>query len=236
MKAVLFDLGNTLFGHGSGTTTSMGYTGAKRAYDRVKELGIEAPGYTVYYAKVTAIFAKMAVGSSGQEEIDIREQIRGLFSGLGVELDSTQLDETIRAWYGPFSDNLQLLDETRPALAALREKGLKLGVISNTIWPGWLIEEDLEKAGIREFFDCVVVSADVGVRKPAGKIFEAALGELSLSAEECVFVGDSIQVDVVGAQQAGMKSVLVERDEQTGPEPDARVKSLAELESVLDNL
>ncbi|MEW6358719.1 MAG: HAD family hydrolase [Planctomycetota bacterium] len=236
MKAVLFDLGDTLFGHGAGTTTSMGYTGAKRAYDRVKELVGEAPGYTTYYAKVTAIFAKMAVASSGLEEINIREQISGLFAGLGTKLDSNQLDEAIRAWYGPFSDNLKLLDETPPVLAALKAKGLKLGIISNTIWPGRLIEDDLKKAGIRQFFDCVVASSDVGIRKPAGEIFGAALEKLSLPAGECVFVGDSIKVDVVGAQQAGMKSVLVERREETGPEPDARIRSLAELESVLENL
>ncbi|NOZ22953.1 MAG: HAD family hydrolase [Planctomycetes bacterium] len=236
MKAVLFDLGDTLFGYGAGTTTSMGYTGAKRTYDRVKELGAEAPGYTAYYAKVTAIFAKMAVASSGPEEINIREQIHGLFSDLGMELEPDHLNEAIRTWYGPFSDNLRLLDETPPVLAALREKGLRLGIVSNTIWPGWLIEEDLKKAGIREFFDCVVVSSDIGIRKPAEAIFKSALERLSLPAEECVFVGDSIEVDVVGAQQVGMKSILVERREEAGPEPDARIPSLAELESVLERL
>jgi putative hydrolase of the HAD superfamily len=74
------------------------------------------------------------------------------------------------------------------------------------------------------------------LRKPAPAIFEAAFKKLSVGAEDCVFVGDSIKVDVVGAQQVGMKAVLVERTREAGPEPDARIKSLAELESVLEKL
>ena len=110
---------------------------------------------------------------------------------------------------------------------------MRLGIISNSVWPGWLIEADLEREGIRELFECVVVSSDVGQRKPGPKIFEKALEELGLAAGDCVFVGDSIQTDVVGARQVQMRAILVERAPEPGPEPDARIRSLSELEAAL---
>lgn len=214
----------------------MGYTGAKRAYDRMKELGVATPGYTKYFAKVTAVFARMSMASSGLKEVNIREQIESLFTGLDVKLDAPLLDEAVAAWYHPFSENSFLLEEAGPVLSALKKRGLRLGIISNSVWPGRLIEADLEKAGIRALFDCVVVSADVGFRKPSSTIFEVALGKLSLTPVECVFVGDSAKVDVAGAQQVGMRVILVAKEPEVGPEPDARIRSLAELESVLNNM
>lgn len=94
------------------------------------------------------------------------------------------------------------------ALAALRERGLKLVCVSN--WDVSLAEV-LERCGLDGFFDEVVTSAATGVRKPDPAIFAAALERAGCSADEAVHVGDTLEEDVTGAGAAGIRALLLDR-------------------------
>lgn len=122
--------------------------------------------------------------------------------------------------FTPFPDVL-------PALQALR--GHRLVVVSN--WdcslPDWL-----ELAGLLEHVDAVVTSAEVGVAKPGGAIFEHALRIVEAAPAEAVHVGDSLDTDVAGARAAGIRPVLVARDGALPPGVEA-IRSLAELPGLL---
>jgi putative hydrolase of the HAD superfamily len=97
-------------------------------------------------------------------------------------------------------------ESTRAALGRLKAAGLLLGVVSNS---EGRVEDALQAAGLRDYFDVVVDSGRIGIEKPDPRIFQAALHALGVRPEEAVYIGDLYEVDVVGAQSAGIDAVLL---------------------------
>ena len=102
-----------------------------------------------------------------------------------------------------------------------------------------LQREKLAASGLSDYFEVVVVSADLGVAKPDASIFEHALSQLGVDADRAVMVGDSISKDVEGALAAGLEAVWVNRDERPAP-PDrenlAEIMTLSDLPDALGKL
>jgi putative hydrolase of the HAD superfamily len=117
-------------------------------------------------------------------------------------------------------------DDAAPAMRGLRDRGLRLAVVSN--WDCSL-REVLDAAGLLELVDAVVASAEAGAAKPDPAPFRAALGALGLEPGEVVHVGDSEDNDVAGAEAAGIRAILLDR----GGSADRAIASLAELAAVL---
>jgi putative hydrolase of the HAD superfamily len=99
--------------------------------------------------------------------------------------------------------------DAAPALAELRWLGLRLVCVSN--WDVSL-PEVLERCGLGAALDGVVCSAAAGARKPDPRIFAAALGEARCEAGEALHVGDTPEEDVAGAEAAGIRALLLDRD------------------------
>lgn len=93
-------------------------------------------------------------------------------------------------------------------LTVLRTAGLKLAVVSN--WDVSLAEV-LERVGLAPLLDCVVTSAEAGAAKPDPAVFRLALERLGLQPEEAIHLGDTPDLDLVGAAAAGVEAVLVSR-------------------------
>lgn len=91
------------------------------------------------------------------------------------------------------------------ALGRLKSQGYLLGMITNGRSP--FQEHNLQSLGIQSFFAVTLVSEAVGLRKPDAAIFEQALDSLDVQASEAVFVGDSPESDIAGAQRANMKAI-----------------------------
>ncbi len=120
---------------------------------------------------------------------------------------------------------------TAPWLAALRDRGYFLGVISNSIGT---MEEQLGRVGLAGYFQLIFDSAVVGVEKPNPEIFRRALRQAGFEASQALFVGDTYSSDVGGAQRAGLSAVLMDR---VGAYPDApcpRITALPELDKFLE--
>jgi putative hydrolase of the HAD superfamily len=121
-----------------------------------------------------------------------------------------------------------------PVLQKLYGK-YKLGLISNFAIPecAWKL---LDRFDLKRFFNVVVISGDINRRKPSPEIFERALKILGVEASRAVFVGDMLDLDVVGPQKVGMKTVFVERrpvEHGADAKPDYVIKGLNELLGVL---
>jgi putative hydrolase of the HAD superfamily len=95
-----------------------------------------------------------------------------------------------------------------PAVLAMRQSGLRLGVISNFVWGGPELIHDLALA---RHFEALTVSARVGFQKPHRGIFEHALAQLMVEPTKALHVGDSYAADVQGARSAGIDAVLIDR-------------------------
>ena len=107
----------------------------------------------------------------------------------------------------------EVYPEVRGVLAALRNQGLRLAVISN--WDERL-PLLLERLALTPFFDAVVTSSEVGVEKPDRRIVAAALTRLGVAPEGALHVGDSPLEDVEGAIAAGMEAVRLDRTRRCG--------------------
>ncbi len=109
-------------------------------------------------------------------------------------------------------------------LARLDGEGYRLGVVSNA---DGRVRRLLEEAGLAPFLEVVVDSAEAGVEKPDPRVFRAAVERLGLSAGACAYVGDIYEIDVVGADAAGLVPVLI--GDCPAPESVRRVRRLSEL-------
>jgi putative hydrolase of the HAD superfamily len=121
-------------------------------------------------------------------------------------------------------------EHTHAALARLRAAGLRLGVVSNS---DGRVEQALSAAGLREYFDVVIDSSIFGTEKPDPAIFRAALDALDVAPEEALYVGDLYEVDVVGAEAAGMDAVLL-TPSRAGQSPPCR--TAASIDELVDAL
>ncbi len=123
--------------------------------------------------------------------------------------------------------------DAEAALKDLRETR-RLALVTNGA-PD-LQREKLRGANLAAYFDAIIISGEVGVGKPDPRIFALALDQLGVIPERTAMVGDSLVRDVMGAQQAGLRAIWINRSgDKCGEEvtPDAQIASLSELRDVL---
>jgi HAD superfamily hydrolase (TIGR01549 family) len=148
-----------------------------------------------------------------------------------------------------FMRYMRLDDDAIYVLNKLHGK-YKLGLISNFALPECVVKI-FEKFGLKGLFEVVIVSGTINKRKPSSEVFEKALRTLGVEASRAIFVGDTPALDVKGARNVGIKSVLIKRDtsppadsislvykpseEDAKVEADIVIESLTELLSVLED-
>jgi FMN phosphatase YigB (HAD superfamily) len=122
-----------------------------------------------------------------------------------------------------------------PLLRRLAER-YKLAVVSNFDYTPTALDI-LERAGVVDVFQTIVVSDEIGWRKPRRDIFDAALSRLGVRASDSLFIGDRADMDVLGAQQVGMDAVWINRDGEPLPAgikaPAYEIRDLGELAAIL---
>lgn len=142
--------------------------------------------------------------------------------------------------------SMEPFTRTNPAVVsvvgALRDRGLRTGVLSSTMWPGSWHDEFLRRDGALDCFDACVWTSDLPWTKPSAAAFEAAMAAVGVSDPgRCVYVGDRMFDDISGAKGVGMRAVFVPHTrlppEQVVPvdvEPDAVIDQLTDLVDVVD--
>ena len=177
---------------------------------------------------------------ASEDEIDISAVMAESFRAQGVDLDDDDVRLFLQAAQDVWSSHYSLAASTHALLEALRERGLKLALVSNTASPLWLLQPILERQGLTERVDAVVLSSEVGKRKPHPAIFEQALRELGVDSNQALFVGDRLEADVLGASWVGMKTVQAvwfRADEgPDGVEPDYQAFTQMDVLNVVDRL
>jgi putative hydrolase of the HAD superfamily len=151
-------------------------------------------------------------------------------------------DEQLRSYYAWWDAHSWTDPHVVPLFESLRARGLKVGVLSNTIWPRSEHERIFERDGVHHLIDGAVYSSEISHTKPHAEAFRAALDAVGVDdPSRAVYVGDRLFEDVWGPQQIGMRAVFVPHSvipdwQLTGVEgiPDATVHSLDELIPVID--
>jgi putative hydrolase of the HAD superfamily len=148
--------------------------------------------------------------------------------------------EALLAGYFETWDPHTLTDpEAAPLLRELRRRGLKTGVLSNTMWPRSAHERVFARDEILDLIDGAVYSSEIPWAKPHPEAFRAAMAAVGVDdPAACVFVGDRPYDDIHGAKGAGMRAVLIPNSDVPafdGAVPDAVITRLSELPALLDS-
>jgi putative hydrolase of the HAD superfamily len=177
-------------------------------------------------------------------DADTRAQVRLFLECLDPGLPGKLVPEVWRAleecYATPALQNMPAPREgAAEALWALRERGVRIGLISNTgRTPGRVLRIILQRAGLLEHFDGLTFSDEVGIRKPDPRIFRWTLNKLGARSEAAAHVGDDATADVGGAQRAGLRGVYLANGAGVPPgvRPDATIDGFADLLPALERL
>jgi HAD superfamily hydrolase (TIGR01509 family) len=200
IEAVLFDWSNTLVGfEWEDELVEAGHRAA---------LGRDDPAFTARW----------------REELLVRGDVGRSYADILADLGVDDADAFIDAEHEVWRPAHTVLASAQALLDSLRSRGLRTGVVANS-WPdpARVLRADAIAFGLADRLDVMVLSDDVGARKPAPEIFLHACRELGVEAHATMFVGDGLRTDVQGAANVGMTTVQAlwfRADDTTGIEPD----------------
>jgi FMN hydrolase / 5-amino-6-(5-phospho-D-ribitylamino)uracil phosphatase len=229
MRAVIFDWGGTLT-----PWVPVDYHAAWRGYADALH-----PGDVTQAARVAEAIrgAEEAAWRVARDEHRAFTLAQVLATAAAPEHDDGFLAYRMVHEQATFTD-----PEVAPLVKSLRDKGLRVGILSSTSWPAAWHEEILERDGVLDLFHARVWSSDLEYTKPHAAAFRAAMAAVGVDdPAECVYVGDRLYDDISGAKAVGMRAVLVPHSDipahQQVPvdvEPDAVIQRLSDLEEVVD--
>lgn len=173
---------------------------------------------------------------------DLQESatIGDLFTEAGLDHDP----ELLAAYYEFWEPHTGTDPECHPMFTELRAMGLRIGVLSNTIWPREWHVGFFERDGVYDLIDGDVYSSEIAWTKPSARAFGAAMAAVgSTDPARCVYVGDRLFDDVWGARNAGLRAIHIPLSTipanqlgHTEGTPDAVVRALAEIPSAVAEL
>jgi putative hydrolase of the HAD superfamily len=156
--------------------------------------------------------------------------VAGALQALGQEIEPSdpRIDSAVTAYFEPFIECCRLIPGTREMLERLAGT-YDIGLVSNFTHPP-AVDSILERLDIRRFFDVILVSGGVGIRKPHPGIFTELMNRLRLPPQELLYVGDELQSDIVGGRRAGMRTVwMTYRQQLEQPSPLEHFLGLSDL-------
>ena len=230
IKAVLFDMFDTLImiEHNH----QFYVPSLKRMFDILKnKVTIESfDEFVNAYTRARVELYKKADIKNEEPHFNERVSKALQYLGYNYNKDSSVVIDATLAFCKEFMKYVKIDKDTKKVLTKLI-KNYKLGIVSNFAIPECVVKL-LQNNKIKKNFSVIIVSGDINKRKPSPEIFEKALKALEVIGPEAVFVGDTLDADIKGAQEVGMKTIFIERREQKEKafiHPDKTIKKLKEL-------
>jgi putative hydrolase of the HAD superfamily len=155
---------------------------------------------------------------------------------VGLPVEAALHTKAVNRYLDHWAPTSKSRPDARPVLHALRERGLRTGLLSNTHWPRATHEEWLARDGILDLLDARVYTSDLEHVKPHPEAFGELLDAVGVKPDRAVFVGDRLHDDVAGAKEVGMRAVWMRNDVVPSYDvrPDAVIDRLTELVDVVD--
>ena len=221
IKAILFDLDNTLINF-----TEFKKRATEAAADAMSEAGLRTDLEELKKKLLEFYY------SHGIESDDAyQEYLKKEFGAVDYRILAAGVNAYLKEKYR----RLEPYPNTQETLGKLRERGYKLGVVSDGLrLKAWM---RLNESGLEDFFDAVVTFDDTGRKKPDSKPFLKATQELKVSPEECLFLGDWPEKDMKGAKAVGMLTCHAKyghQEDTKTPNADYEINNIQELLEITD--
>jgi putative hydrolase of the HAD superfamily len=239
VQVVLFDLGDTLI-HGNFTTGETEAVWAE-VYNTIinpdNDPGL--PDLTTIRRAIADNVGK-AMAYTWKHKVEEEMEIIPLFAkafevaGLPNYKDEAFIEQVVGAEQEMLYKRVVEIGETVfPTLETLKAQGYRLGMVSNFCNIPAVVRSNLNELGLLPHFEQVIISCELGWRKPSPKVYEAICQQMKIAPAECLFIGDRLIEDVQGPQKAGMHAILTHEFRQEEPEgsiqPQAIIKRLDEV-------
>lgn len=232
LKAVIFDLGGTLFKKEDALDRA-----SRAQWEKLKELGYEISWdkYLEVVSKASDLFNERYCGRVAKYAPG--NFVRVFFEVWGEDATGEHIEEIGQAFWNVYIENQELIDGSREVIDYCRGKGLTLGVVTNG--NRMMTEVRLRKEDIEKYFDHIVYSAMVGEQKSDLEPFRKFLEVSGLKGEECLMVGNRPDEDT-HAKKVGMKTVILDSHRKCVSSdkinPDYTIGDIRELKEIVDGL
>jgi len=188
--------------------------------------------------RVTEVAAAMLGAERDLWQVTERSHRSATLAGIFERAEITVTEEFLASYFETWEPHTFTDPEAAPLMRGLRERGIKVGVLSNTMWPRSAHERVFLRDQVLNLIDGAVYSSEIAWAKPHPEAFRAAMAAVGMDdPADCVFVGDRPYDDVHGAKGAGMRAVLIPNSHVPafdGAVPDAVITRLSELPRHLD--
>ena len=232
IKGIIFDLGSTLIKvtRSWDEVIQEGAEAMATWYLKTKHIKLDAP------ALIETFIAERASGlkTARQTQTEVLA-VQTLLASL-KKIDASPsaealVDGAIKIFFGPEEAASQAYPDAVDTLKILKAQGFRVGLYSNATDDA-LIQRLVNQNGFRPWLSPVFSSAGCGWRKPKRETFELIAQRWGLSPEEMVVVGDTLEADILGAQNAGMRNILVTMDEPASNADNRHIQPTAVAENL----
>ena len=224
IKHVFFDLDHTLWDFETNSDKTFRYIFERNTVNLDFDLFVET--YRPINRKYWKLFREDKVSKSDLRYLRLKEAFDALQFKAEDELIHTLSEEYIAF----LSSNNALLENALEVLAYLEQK-YRLHIITNGFEE--VQHRKLSSSNLRPYFDQVITSERVGVKKPDPRIFNFALEVAGASSDESMMIGDNFEADILGARNVGMHTVFCEFNGEVATEEVTTIKNLIELKQIL---
>ena len=241
IQGILFDYGNTLISIELDWEKIMPLNIANMIrYLKSKNIPVEIDPFGKRFVELKDL--KHQQGQKEMHEYRSVDILRKTFIEFGLNhLSKSEMEEAVDAFFTPEESAYPTIEGAHQVLQTLKNHGYKLAVISNAS-SGELIQKAMNNRDFLKYFDTVIVSADVGYRKPHPKIYQMALQKINVSPENAVMIGDVPPYDITAPKQLGMKTILVKyvdsseaKKHSIDIEPDAIAYHITDIPQIIDS-
>ena len=206
-------------------------------------------GYQFDYARFTTEFIERLQRYYLEREMDFKEMttsevLKSLLVKNGYKNPpQTDLSKALEVFYKITEAHWKPEKDTVPLLESLLEKKYHLAIVSNASDEG-NVNRLIDNANIREYFEIILISASVGVRKPHPQIFRMALDQWGVQPSQCIMVGDTLSADIEGANKIGMHNIWITRHVpnpglttfDNGQKPTYTIDTLSKIDKLIDDI
>ena len=242
LRALLFDLGSTLI-YFTGEPSEVFRYSLAALYASLQSAGISLERQAFLSEFQSRLEAYYAERESEFIEHTTAYLLRSILAESGYPHPAEDIIRpALAAMYAVTQQYWQADPDAATTLQALRQQGYRLGLVSNAADDAD-VQALVDKAALRRYFEVILTSATLGIRKPNPRIFLHALDLLGFPAAQAAMVGDKLGADILGARNAGMFAIWFRRYADTPAnedhldtiQPDATIDSLKELPALLES-
>lgn len=237
-KAVIFDLGSTLIEYEKIPWSELLGECIRSVGRFLNKQGIKIPDEDKFYnvfCEVRDHYRK--IGAETLVEWSIPVAAKDVLDKLNIKNEDGLTDRMFDAFYKPVEEQIFVYDDSKSTLKRIKEKGITIGLISNTIFPDRAHIGELKKYELYDYIDFTIFSSSFGKRKPHSDIFIQAADQAGFAPSECVYIGDRYYEDITGPNSVGMPAILkfVENREYPMDMPN-NIKKIMKISELFDHI